>query len=182
MPISVIDAPETHTLVEAEGRRFHLIEANLLSIEPVERIVHETVEVFGRIDILVNNAGSIRREDSVNFSGKDWDEVMDINLKTTFFLSQAVARQFMTQGNGGKIITIASMLSFQSGICVRRTPPAKAVLLTCEWASQGIRRLATWPPTSPRPCVLMSNAMPKSLAVFRQNAEAIQTTWWEWLS
>ena len=139
-----IDAPETRTLVEAEGRRFHLIEANLLSIEPVERIVHETVEVFGRIDILVNNAGIIRREDSVNFSEKDWDEVMDINLKTPFFLSQAVAKQFMTQGDGGKIINIASMLSFQGGIRVPSYTSSKSGiagltrLLACEWASQGI--------------------------------------------
>ena len=139
-----IDAPETRALVEAEGRRFHLIEANLLTIEPVERIVHETVEVSGRIDILVNNAGIIRREDSVNFSEKDWDEVMDINLKTPFFLSQAVAKQFMTQGDGGKIINIASMLSFQGGIRVPSYTSSKSGiagltrLLACEWASQGI--------------------------------------------
>ena len=139
-----IDAPETRALVEAEGCRFHLIEANLLSIEPVERIVHETVEVFGRIDILVNNAGIIRREDSVNFSEKDWDEVMDINLKTPFFLSQAVAKQFMAQGDGGKIINIASMLSFQGGIRVPSYTSSKSGiagltrLLACEWASQGI--------------------------------------------
>ena len=139
-----IDAPETRALVEAEGRRFHMIEANLLSIEPVQQIVHETVEVFGRIDILVNNAGIIRREDSVNFSEKDWDEVMDINLKTPFFLSQAVAKQFMTQGDGGKIINIASMLSFQGGIRVPSYTSSKSGiagltrLLACEWASQGI--------------------------------------------
>ena len=139
-----IDAPETREKIEALGRRFHLIEANLLSIEPIERIVKETVEVFGRIDILVNNAGIIRREDSVNFSEKDWDDVMDINLKTPFFLCQAVAKQFIEQGEGGKIINIASMLSFQGGIRVPSYTSSKSGiagltrLLACEWAAQGI--------------------------------------------
>ncbi|WP_066016774.1 2-dehydro-3-deoxy-D-gluconate 5-dehydrogenase KduD [Endozoicomonas atrinae] len=139
-----IDAPETREKIEAAGRRFHFVEANLLSIEPVDRIVKETVEVFGRIDILVNNAGIIRREDSVNFSEKDWDEVMDINLKTPFFLSQAVAKQFLEQGNGGKIINIASMLSFQGGIRVPSYTSSKSGiagltrLLACEWAQHGI--------------------------------------------
>ncbi|WP_257285186.1 2-dehydro-3-deoxy-D-gluconate 5-dehydrogenase KduD [Endozoicomonas sp. SESOKO1] len=139
-----IDAPETREKIEAVGRRFHFVEANLLSIEPVERIVKEAVDVFGRIDILVNNAGIIRREDSVNFSEKDWDEVMDINLKTPFFLSQAVARQFLEQGNGGKIINIASMLSFQGGIRVPSYTSSKSGiagltrLLACEWAQHGI--------------------------------------------
>lgn len=139
-----VDAVDTRELVKATGRRFHFIEANLLSIEPVERIVKETVEAFGRIDILVNNAGIIRREDSVNFSEKDWDEVMDINLKTPFFLSQAVAKQYLEQGEGGKIINIASMLSFQGGIRVPSYTSSKSGiagltrLLACEWAQHGI--------------------------------------------
>lgn len=144
-----IEPAETREKIEAAGRRFHFVEANLLSIEPVERIVKETVEVFGRIDVLVNNAGIIRREDSVNFTEKDWDEVMDINLKTPFFLSQAVARQFLQQesleqGRGGKIINIASMLSFQGGIRVPSYTSSKSGiagltrLLACEWAKHGI--------------------------------------------
>ncbi|MGE9627866.1 SDR family NAD(P)-dependent oxidoreductase, partial [Escherichia coli] len=75
-------------------------------------IVTQSVSAFGRIDILVNNAGTIRRQDALDFSEKDWDDVMNLNLKSVFFLSQAVARQFLAQGNGGKIINIASMLSF----------------------------------------------------------------------
>ncbi|MBR1671711.1 MAG: SDR family oxidoreductase, partial [Fretibacterium sp.] len=72
---------------------------------------------FGRLDILVNNAGIIRREDMLDFSEKDWDDVMDVNLKSLFFLSQAAARRMRDQG-GGKIINVASMLSFQGGIRV----------------------------------------------------------------
>lgn len=139
-----MDAPETREKIEALGRKFHFIEANLLSIEPVERIVKDCIEVFGRVDILVNNAGIIRREDSIRFSEKDWDDVMDINLKTPFFLSQAVAKQFMEQGEGGKIVNIASMLSFQGGIRVPSYTSSKSGimgmtrLLACEWAEHGI--------------------------------------------
>ena len=137
-------ALDTKEKVEAQGRKFHFVEANLLSIESVDRIVSECVEVFGRIDILVNNAGIIRREDSLNFTEKDWDDVIDINLKTPFFLAQAVAKQFMEQGEGGKIINIASMLSFQGGIRVPSYTSSKSGLmgmtrlLACEWAQYGI--------------------------------------------
>ena len=75
----------------------------------------QAVSRFGRVDILVNNAGIIRREDAINFSEKDWDDVMNINIKSVFFMSQAVAKQFIAQGQGGKIINIASMLSYQGG-------------------------------------------------------------------
>ncbi len=74
------------------------------------------VREFGHIDILVNNAGLIRREDALEFSEKDWDDVMNLNIKSVFFMSQAAAKHFIAQGNGGKIINIASMLSFQGGI------------------------------------------------------------------
>jgi 2-deoxy-D-gluconate 3-dehydrogenase len=98
----------------------------------------------GRIDILVNNAGIIRREDAINFSEKDWDEVMDVNLKSVFFLSQAAAKQFITQGQGGKIVNIASMLSFQGGIRVPSYTASKSGvmgltrLLANEWGKHGI--------------------------------------------
>ncbi len=112
------DMEETKAMVEAAGRKFLLVNADLISLEPIENIIQKTMEAFGRIDILVNNAGIIRREDSVNFSEQDWDDVMNINLKSLFFLSQAVARQMIAQGQGGKIISIASMLSYQGGIRV----------------------------------------------------------------
>lgn len=135
---------ETESKVKELGRKFKFVEANLLSIEPVQRIIDEAVEAFGRIDILVNNAGIIRREDAVKFSEKDWDDVMNINIKVPMFLSQAAAKQFMTQGQGGKIVNIASMLSFQGGIRVPSYTSSKSGimgltrLLANEWSKDGI--------------------------------------------
>ena len=80
---------------------------------------------LGRIDILVNNAGIIRRDDLLQFSEADWDAVIDTNLKTLFFLSQAAARGMVAQG-GGKIINIASLLTFQGGIRVPSYAAAKS--------------------------------------------------------
>lgn len=113
----IVPADETAEKVRALGRRFLNIEANLISIEPVERVVAETIAGLGRIDILVNNAGLIRRADAVDFSEKDWDDVMNVNIKSAFFMSQAAGKQFIAQGSG-KIINIASMLSFQGGVRV----------------------------------------------------------------
>lgn len=137
-------APETKEKVEALGKKYHHIEANLMSIEKLGDIVAEAVEIFGHIDLLVNNAGIIRREDAINFSEKDWDDVMDINVKTVFFFSQAAARQFIAQGTGGKIINIASMLSFQGGIRVPSYTASKSGvmgitrLMANEWAKHNI--------------------------------------------
>ncbi len=138
------DFTETERIVKGYGRRFLGIEANLLSIEPIERILEESVKVMGKVDILVNNAGIIRREDALEFSEKNWDDVMDINLKTVFFLSQATAKQFVKQGTGGKIINVASMLSFQGGIRVPSYTASKAgvkgitMALANEWAKYNI--------------------------------------------
>jgi 2-deoxy-D-gluconate 3-dehydrogenase len=133
----------TQAQIEALGRRFLRIEADLITIEPVPRIVDETLSGLGRLDILVNNAGMIRRADAVDFSEQDWDEVMNLNLKSAFFLSQAVGRHFIAQG-GGKIINIASMLSFQGGIRVPSYTASKSGiagitrLLANEWAGKGV--------------------------------------------
>ncbi len=116
--VGIGDMSDTKAKVEALGRKFHGIKANLMSLEPIDHIVSEAVSTFGHIDILVNNAGIIRREDVLDFTEKDWDDVMNINIKSLFFLSQAVGKQFVAQGKGGKIINIASMLSFQGGIRV----------------------------------------------------------------
>ncbi|MDC7291628.1 2-dehydro-3-deoxy-D-gluconate 5-dehydrogenase KduD [Blautia schinkii] len=130
--------------VEAAGRRFLEIRADLVSTEPIERIVAETLDEFGRIDILVNNAGVIRRNDAVEFSEKDWDDVLNVNLKTLFFLSQRVAKEFLCQGEGGKIINTASMLSYQGGIRVASYTSSKSGvmgltrLLANEWAKYGV--------------------------------------------
>lgn len=126
------------------GDRFHNIIADLSGLDAVDKIVKQATEKFGRIDILVNNAGLIKRCDSLEFSEEDWDSVMNVNLKTAFFLSQAAARQFVKQGSGGKIINIASMLSFQGGIRVPSYVASKSgirgitMTLANEWAQHGI--------------------------------------------
>ncbi|MDF7760866.1 2-dehydro-3-deoxy-D-gluconate 5-dehydrogenase KduD [Kosakonia cowanii] len=134
---------ETAQRVEALGRRFHAIQADLRD-QQLTTIVDEAVAKMGHLDILINNAGTIRRCDAIDFSEKDWDEVMDLNLKSLFFLSQAVARQFIAQGSGGKIINIASMLSWQGGIRVPSYTASKSGvmgltrLLANEWAKHNI--------------------------------------------
>ena len=135
---------ETAEKINALGRRFMAIQADLSQQDALTSIVTQSVSAFGRVDILVNNAGTIRRQDALDFSEKDWDDVMNLNLKSVFFLSQAVARQFQAQGNGGKIINIASMLSFQGGIRVPSYTASKSGvlgitrLLANEWAAKGI--------------------------------------------
>lgn len=142
--VDYIEATQTKELVEKEGRRFVEVVENLLSIEPVDRIIDTAVKEFGHVDILVNNAGIIRREDSIEFTERDWDDVMNINIKTVFFLAQATAKQFVKQGSGGKIINIASMLSFQGGIRVPSYTASKSgvrgvtMLLANEWAKHNI--------------------------------------------
>lgn len=126
------------------GDSFYNIIADLSGLDAVDKIVKQATEKFGRIDILVNNAGLIKRCDSLEFSEEDWDSVMNVNLKTAFFLSQAAARQFVKQGSGGKIINIASMLSFQGGIRVPSYAASKSgirgitMTLANEWARYGI--------------------------------------------
>ncbi len=138
------DLPPNKEKIEALGRRFLGIQTDLSSVEPVDDIIKQAMETFGRLDILVNNAGIIRRNKSIDFTEKDWDDVMNVNLKTLFFLSQAAARQFVKQESGGKIINIASMLSFQGGVLVPSYTASKSGvmgltrLLACEWAPHNI--------------------------------------------
>lgn len=135
---------ETAAKVIALGRRFMAIQADLSKQDAIDDIVSKTAAEMGRVDILVNNAGTIRREDALTFSEKDWDDVINLNPKSVFFLSQAVARQFIAQGEGGKIINIASMLSFQGGIRVPSYTASKSGvlgitrLLANEWATHNI--------------------------------------------
>ncbi|WP_318374358.1 2-dehydro-3-deoxy-D-gluconate 5-dehydrogenase KduD [Enterobacter sp.] len=135
---------ETEQKVTALGRRFTAIQADLSQQASYDALVQEVVSRMGHVDILVNNAGTIRRADALNFSEQDWDDVINLNLKATFFLCQAVARQFIAQGGGGKIINIASMLSFQGGIRVPSYTASKSGvlgltrLLANEWATHNI--------------------------------------------
>lgn len=125
----VMESMETAAKIRDLGRRFLEIKADLSSIAPISGIIDQAVATFGKIDILVNNAGIIRRAEVLEFSEKDWDDVLNINLKTVFFFSQAAARQFIKQGTGGKIINIASMLSFQGGIRVPSYTASKSGVL-----------------------------------------------------
>jgi 2-dehydro-3-deoxy-D-gluconate 5-dehydrogenase len=136
-------AAETAARVQAAGRRFLPVEADLSSTAACREIVERVLGGLGAIDILVNNAGTIRRREALEFSEADWDAVMDVNLKTVFFLSQAAARHMIPRG-GGKIINIASMLSFQGGVRVAAYTASKSGLagvtrlLANEWAEKGI--------------------------------------------
>lgn len=131
--------------VRALGRRYHesVVDLREASVDDLKRVVDQIISELGRIDILVNNAGTIRRTPAVDFSEADWDDVLQINLKAAFFLSQAVGRVMIAQG-GGKIINIASMLSFQGGITVPSYTAAKSALagitraLANEWAKHNI--------------------------------------------
>jgi 2-deoxy-D-gluconate 3-dehydrogenase len=137
------DPFETAERVRATGRRFHSLHADLAQAGPLPALVEQAVATFGRLDILVNNAGIIRRADAADVTEADWDAVLDTNLKSLFFLSQAAARHMLRAG-GGKIINIASLLSFQGGIRVPAYAASKSGVaglthaLANEWAAQGI--------------------------------------------
>lgn len=105
---------ETRAMVEVEGRRIEFFQADLTDREQIDKVVAECVKKFEKIDILVNNAGTIRRAPLLEYKDEDWNAVMDINLNSVYFLSQAVAKVMVAQGSG-KIINIASMLAFQGG-------------------------------------------------------------------
>jgi 2-deoxy-D-gluconate 3-dehydrogenase len=136
---------ETGEAVLAAGRRFTHIRCDLstASVSDLQNVVAQAVAEMGRLDILVNNAGIIRRTPALEFSETDWDDVIQVNLKAVFFLSQAAARHMAEQG-GGKIINIASLLSFQGGILIPAYTAAKSGLaglthaLANEWARHNI--------------------------------------------
>lgn len=136
--------PSAETEAMLGSEKFYNVLADLSSAEVVPEVIQKTLDRFGRIDILVNNAGIIKRQDSIEFSEENWDSVINVNLKTVFFLSQAVAKQFLKQQSGGKIINIASMLSYQGGIRVPSYTASKSAIrgvtmtLANEWAKYGI--------------------------------------------
>ena len=138
------DMNETKKMVEDTGAAFVAVKADLLSLEPIDTIIEQSVAAFGSVDILINNAGIIRREDAIDYSVSDWDDVMNTNIRTLFFLSQAMAKQFIKQGKGGKIINVASMLSYQGGIRVPAYTASKHGVMGVtksmanEWAKYGI--------------------------------------------
>lgn len=136
-------ADETREKVEALGRRYVAVEAELGRDMP-EAIVARALESTGRLDMLINNAGAIRRAPALTFTEEDWDAVVDVNLKAAFFLAQAVARHLVERGAPGRIVNVASVLSFQGGIRVPSYTASKSGLLGLtrllanEWAAHGI--------------------------------------------
>ncbi|MEO7579763.1 MAG: 2-dehydro-3-deoxy-D-gluconate 5-dehydrogenase KduD [Massilia sp.] len=136
-------AAETEAAVTALGRRFLFVEADFGSTEPVQRVIDAAVAFGGRLDILVNNAGIIHRADSLDVTEENWDAVMNTNLKSLFFLSQAAARHMAPRG-AGKIVNVASLLSFQGGVRVPAYTASKSAVagltraLANEWAASGV--------------------------------------------
>ncbi|MEZ5767934.1 MAG: 2-dehydro-3-deoxy-D-gluconate 5-dehydrogenase KduD [Paracoccaceae bacterium] len=133
-------ADETVKRIEAAGRR-----AETLDLDFADPMAARDVFAGQGYTILVNNAGIIRRDDSVDFTEADWDDVMDVNLKALFFTSQAFAKEALAAGNlPANIVNIASLLSFQGGIRVPSYTASKhgvaglTKVLANEWAARGI--------------------------------------------
>lgn len=135
---------ETVTHIENAGGQAAVVMADLSEASVAPRVLEDAERALGPVDILVNNAGIIRREDALDFSEADWDDVMATNLKVPFFLAQAAARSMVAQKRRGKIINIASLLSLQGGIRVASYTSSKSGLagltrlLANEWAGAGI--------------------------------------------
>jgi 2-deoxy-D-gluconate 3-dehydrogenase len=132
--VDVIPMEDTQKQVQALGRKCITIQANLGDRKAIPGIIAEAKKTFSHLDILMNNAGIIRREDFEKFSEKDWDDVMGININAVFFLSQCFVRELLARNAPGKIINVASMLSFQGGIRVPSYTCSKS-------AVQGLTRL-----------------------------------------
>lgn len=135
---------ETLAQIAEIGVKSHSIQTDLGNADNVADIIAEVAAELGRADILVNNAGIIKRNEAIDFTPEEWDSVMNVNLRTLFFLSQAFARHCVAQKQSGKIINIASMLTFQGGIRVPSYTASKSGVggltkaLANEWAQHGI--------------------------------------------
>ncbi|KFC72171.1 5-keto-D-gluconate-5-reductase [Bosea sp. LC85] len=135
---------ETVAMITNAGGRCLPLAVDLQKSGIAAEIVARANEAAGPLDILVNNAGIIRRADALDFSESDWDEVMNVNLKASFFLSQSFVKAALAGGRTGRIVNIASLLSFQGGIRVASYTASKSGLagltrlLACEWAGKGI--------------------------------------------
>lgn len=135
---------DTAAAVEKMGRRFLQLRLDVAERGTPAQVVDSALGHFGRLDILVNNAGIIRRVEVVDLQDEDWDAVLNVNLSAALWLSQSAARHWMESGSGGKVINIASMLSFQGGIRVAGYTASKSGLLGLtrllanEWAPHGI--------------------------------------------
>lgn len=141
--VDYVESSETAEKISALGRNVLPLVANLMEMSSIPAIMEKSIAKFGKVDILVNNAGIIRRADAIEFSEKDWDDVMLLNSKTIFFLAQAAAKDMMKR-NYGKIISTASLLAFQGGIRVPSYAASKGAVaqitkaLANEWGKTGI--------------------------------------------
>lgn len=135
---------ETLEKISEIGVKSHSILTDLGQADTVAEIVKDAADKLGGADILVNNAGIIKRNEAIDFTPDEWDSVMNVNLRTLFFLSQAFARHLVEEKKSGKIINIASMLTFQGGIRVPSYTASKSGVggltkaLANEWAQHGI--------------------------------------------
>jgi 2-deoxy-D-gluconate 3-dehydrogenase len=127
--VDLLDMADTQKQITKLGRRCVAISADLSKKDSADAIASQAVQGLGGIDILFNNAGIIRRAPLTEFTEKDWDDVMNINIRGLFFLSQAVAKVMIKQGRGGKIINTASLLSFQGGILVPSYTASKSAVM-----------------------------------------------------
>jgi len=138
-----IDTDETAKDIQNMGRKGVSLAADLSTLPAIEEVVRKGIATFGHIDILINNAGIIRRTPAIDFSEKDWDDVMAVNAKTVFFMCQTVGRDMMKR-KSGKIINIASLLAFSGGITVPSYAASKGAVaqitkaLANEWAQHGL--------------------------------------------
>lgn len=136
---------DTLATIAGAGGRGHGLEMDLADADGAVAAFEDAAARFGPVDILVNNAGIIRRADALDFTQADWDAVMDVNLRSAFFLTQAFARGAIAANLAAVVINIASVLSFQGGLRVASYTSSKSGiagltrLLACEWASRGIR-------------------------------------------
>jgi len=126
------------------GRKSFYLAGDMSDTEVYPALIRRTLQEFGSIDILVNNAGTIRRAPAADYKQSDWDELIAVNLTSVFRLSQLAGQDMLKRGTKGKIINIASVLSFQGGILVPAYAVAKGGIaqltraLANEWASKGI--------------------------------------------
>lgn len=141
--VDYVESTETETAIRSSGGRAVTVVADLMKTESIPAVITAAVKAFGKVDILVNNAGIIRRADAIDFTEKDWDDVMTLNSKTVFFLAQEAAKDMMKR-KYGKIISTASLLAFQGGIRVPSYAASKGAVaqitkaLANEWAKFGI--------------------------------------------
>src|SRR5271154_3549780 len=130
--------------IRAAGHKTFYFPGDLADAKVPAQLIEKTIAEFGSIDILVNNAGTIRRAPAAEYPAEFWDELIAVNLTAVFRLSQLAGQHMLQRGTGGKILNIASLLSFQGGILVPAYAAAKGGLaqltkaLANEWASKGI--------------------------------------------